>query len=40
MTTLREDAIDPQDPHAGHPVFTAGPDPEEAAATAPEGGLQ
>ena len=33
MTMLREDAIDPQDPHAGHPVFTAGPDPEEAAAT-------
>lgn len=33
MRTLREDAIDPQDPHAGHPVYTAGPDPERAAST-------
>jgi predicted esterase len=33
MTTSRRQRGDPQDPHAGQPTLSAGPAPEEAAAT-------
>ena len=33
MTTSRRQPGDPQDPHAGPPTLSAGPAPEEAAAT-------
>src|SRR5215207_4249838 len=33
MNTLRESPGPASDPHAGHPVLTAGPEPETAAAT-------